>query len=79
MKVIDLKKKKEKSEFILNPPNMKPSVHTRNLYLPIKAALAVRKKVAKTVSIFMGGGRFMGRGSAGASCRGMGRGSARAS
>ena len=45
--------------------------------IPIEAALAVWKKVAKTVSIFMGRGRFMGRGSAGASCRGMGRGSAR--
>ena len=77
MKAIDLKKKGEKSEFILNPPNMKPSVHTRNLYLPIKAALADQKKVVKTGSIFMGRGRCMGRGSAGASCRGMGRGSAR--
>ena len=42
-------------------------------YIPIKATLAVWKKVAKTVSIFMGRGRFMGRGSAGASCRGSAR------
>ena len=46
--------------------------------LPIKAALAVQKKVVKTGSIFMGRGRFMGRGSAGASWRCMGGGSARA-
>ena len=45
--------------------------------LLIKAALADRKKVVKTGSISMGRGRCMGRGSAGASCRGMGRGSAR--
>ena len=68
MKVIDLKKKKEKSEFILNPPNMKPSVHTCNLYLLIKPALADRKKVVKTGSIFMGrdsaGERLRDRGSA---------------
>ena len=43
----------------------------------IKAALADRKKVIKTGSIFMGRGRCMGRGSAEASCRGMDRGSAR--
>ena len=43
----------------------------------IKVALADRKKVVKTGSISMGRGRCMGRGSAGASCRGMGRGSAR--
>ena len=43
----------------------------------IKAALADRKKVVKTGSISMGRGRCMGRGSAGASCRGMGRGSAK--
>ena len=55
---------------------MKPSVHTRNLYLPIKAALADRKKVVKTGSIFMGRGRVMGRGSAESRFRGMGRGSA---
>ena len=40
--------------------------------IPMKAALAVRKKVAETVSIFIVRGRFMGRGSAGASCRGKG-------
>ena len=42
--------------------------------IPIKAALANRKKVVKTGSIFMG--RGMGRGNAGASWRGMGRGCA---
>ena len=47
------------------------------MVVPIKAALADRKKVVKTGSISMGRGRCMGRGSAGASCRGMGRGSAR--
>ena len=47
--------------------------------IPIKAALANRKKVVKTGSIFMGRGRSMGRGSAGASWRGMGRSSAGAS
>ena len=46
-------------------------------FFTIKAALADRKKVVKTGSISMGRGRCMGRGSAGASCRGMGRGSAR--
>ena len=42
--------------------------------IPIKAALADRKKVVKTGSIFMG--RVMGRGSAESRLRGMGRGSA---
>ena len=46
-----------------------------NLLLPIKAALADRKKVVKTGSIFMGRGRVMGRGSAESRLRGMGRGS----
>ena len=46
-------------------------------YIPIKVALTDRKKVVKTGSISMGRGRCIGRGSAGASCRGMGRGSAR--
>ena len=41
--------------------------------IPIKAALADRKKVVKTGSIFMG--RVMGRGSAESRLRGMGRGS----
>ena len=45
--------------------------------IPIKAALPDRKKVVKTGSIFMGRGSCIGRGSAGASCRGKGRGSAR--
>ena len=44
--------------------------------IPIKAALADRKKVVKTGSIFMGRGRVMGRGSAESRLRGMGRGSA---
>ena len=41
--------------------------------LPIKAALADRKIVVKTGSIFMGRGRVMGRGSAESRLRGMGR------
>ena len=45
--------------------------------VPIKAALADRKKVVKTGSIFMGRGR--GRGRAGASWKDMGSGSAGAS
>ena len=43
--------------------------------VPIKAALADRKKVVKTGSIFMGRGRVKGRGSAESRLRGMGRGS----
>ena len=43
--------------------------------IPIKAALADRKKVVKTGSIFID--RGMGRGSAEASWRGMGKGSAK--
>ena len=45
------------------------------MFIPIKAALADRKKVVKTGSIFMGRGRVKGRGSAESRLRGMGRGS----
>ena len=63
--------------FLLSRLLSRHNICTTALQIPIKAALADRKKVVKTGSISMGRGRCMGRGSAGASCRGMGRGSAR--
>ena len=60
---------------VQNPPTLKKNWGGAKKGIPIKAALADRKKVVKTGSIFMSRGRVIGRGSAESRLRGMGRGS----
>ena len=55
--------------------DVKLNICCKRKIVPIKAALADRKRVVKTGSIFMGRGRVMGRGSAESRLMGMGRGS----
>ena len=59
----------------INSGKGRRTFHLEVFLLPIKAALADRKKFVKTGSIFVGRGRVMGRGSAESRLRGMSRGS----